>query len=193
MKKLLWLPIDLPKFPIKDFTVDIETTWNFWNFGKITESRPSPYDITEIKQTILDKHPELSAWFNLFPIKTIRNIKFNIQQSEVVEHIDFTRPEANPDLFSNNNQNEPCGYRIVLLGARQNKMYVTDNNVRTYVDMPDDTDVYVLRHTDGLHGVDDETGRITIFTHFEIDPIKHNLLIERSLLKYGSHAVWSNT
>jgi hypothetical protein len=191
MSKLLWLPIDIPKFPYPDMEITTETTWIFWSFGKITESRESPYDVSVIKKEILIKYPLLEEWFRNFPYKTIRNIKFNIQNSAVFPHIDFTKPEANPQLFANNSENEPCGYRILIRGSRTKMMYVVDNGEKVYVDIPEDTDVYVLRHSEGWHGVDDEEGRTTIFTHFEVDPEENKLLIDRSLDKYKDYAIWS--
>jgi hypothetical protein len=186
---LLWLPIDIPKFPYPNMELAQDTSWAFWNFTKMVEG-DSPYETTVLKQEILDAYPKLLEWFQYFPYKTIRNIKWNTQVGEVRSHIDFTKPVNNPDLFKNNSENEPCGYRILIRGSRTNKLFVMRDDEKVYVDIPEDTDVYVLRHTDGLHGVDADEDRTTIFTHFEIDPIRHRLLIEKSLEKYNNYAVW---
>ena len=187
---LLWLPIDIPKFPYPNMELAQDTSWAFWTFGKMVDGN-SPYEETILKQEILDQYSKLLEWFQHFPYKSIRNIKWNTQIGEVLPHIDFTKPDNNPELFRNNSENEPCGYRILIRGSRTNKLFVMRGNEKIYVDIPDDTDVYVLRHTDGLHGVDMDENRTTIFTHFEIDPVRHELLIEKSLEKYKNFAVWS--
>ena len=190
MNNLLWLPIDIPKFPIDNFKLQSEFHWNFWNVTKLTETRNTSYEKTQIVDSIHEQFPELISWLNYFPYLSIRNIKFNIQTGPVAAHIDFTNPSLEPELYVNNRTNEPCGYRILLNGSRSNRLYVIKNDKRHYVTLPDTTDTYVLGHTNVLHGVDDDSSRITIFTHFEIDSAKHNLLLARSLAKYSDYAVF---
>ena len=191
MNNLLWCPIDIPKFPIENFRVPSKFNWNFWNVTKLTEDRSSPYEQTKISDSIAHQYPELVEWIHNFPYLTIRNIKFNVQVGEVAKHIDFTRPELEPTLHSNNSRNEPCGYRILLQGNRSNKLYVMRNGVKHYVTIPETTDTYVLGHTNVLHGVDEDQDRITIFTHFEIDSIKHQALLQRSIERYKEYAVFA--
>lgn len=189
---LLWLPIDIPKFPIQNFDIDAVVDWSSWKFIKLTTEENNPYHVSDFKSEIKEKFPELIQWFSYFPYVNIRNIKFNIQQRPVKLHIDFTKPDVDNHLFVNNSQNEPCGYRILIKGKRSNTMYVINNNEKIYTTLPDSTDVYVLRHSDGLHGVDDDNNRTTIFTHFEINPVKHSALLEKSLKKYHEYAIFSN-
>ena len=120
----------------------------------------------------------------------IRNIKLNYQTSSVKGHIDFVHPDAEPSLWTNNNSNEPCGYRIIVKGSRLNCLWVKDE--KHTCNMPDTTNVYVLNHTAGLHGVNDDTDRWTIFCHGEINAIKHKKLIEQSLHTYNNCAIWDN-
>jgi hypothetical protein len=61
---------------------------------------------------------------------------------------------------------------------------------RIYCNMPEDTDVYVLRHTDGWHGTEEDDNRQTMFLHIEVDPVKHQELLKRSLDKYSKYAVY---
>lgn len=42
---LLWLPIDIPKFPYPDMELAQDVSWAFWNFSKMVEG-DSPYDTT---------------------------------------------------------------------------------------------------------------------------------------------------
>lgn len=189
LQDIIWCPIDLP--PIPNSVRDLETTedWADWMFLKLTEKRPTPYDITTFTQYALEFHPELVKWIEQFPFKSIRNIKFNIQKSEVQPHIDFSRPHVAPDLYQNNKLNEPCGYRVLLKGTRQGNLYILKNNEKVYVNMPDDTDTYVLRHTGTIHGVDFEPGRQVLFLHFEINAEEHIKLLEQSFNKYKEYTI----
>jgi len=187
MSNILWIPIDIPKFPLPDLTLVTHTNWLHWNFAKLTKTKESPYEETEFND---DVNNEIKEWFSYFPYNSIRNIKFNIQKDKVSDHIDFTKPFLNPVLHKNNSQNEPCGYRVLLKGSRKEKMYVVKDGKKIYTELPDETDVYALGHTNALHGVDYEPGRVTIFTHFEVNPIEHKKLIERSLEKYKKYAIF---
>ena len=99
-----------------------------WEFFRITEKRTSPYEVSEFTQEVEDTMPELVNWIKLFPYKTIRNIKINYQIGSVPTHIDFTRPEADPELHKNNSENEPCGYRVLIYGKRTDGLYIEKNN-----------------------------------------------------------------
>lgn len=188
MKNILWCPIDLPKCPVvPELTPNIN--WYFWEFAKLTNNYENPYRITDFTEEVKSKYPELVEWFGLFPYRTIRNVKLNHQLEEVRPHVDFTKPELDPELHDNNVANEPCGYRILLKGSRKNKLYVINDGEKIYCDMPEDTDVYVMNSTTGLHGVDDDTDRWIMYTHFEIDPEKNKKLLEKSLTKYSDYAI----
>ena len=192
MSKLLWCPIDLPKFPSK-LAVKTEKNWRFWDYVNLTERlEGNAYQRTAIRQEIVNEYPELIEWLSLFPIKSIRNLKFNIQTAAVVSHLDFTKREDDEELFLNNNENEPCGYRILLNGRRENCLYMSDSRYgeKIYCTMPEETDVYVLRHTDGWHGTEEDVNRQLLFLHIEVDPEKHQELLKRSLDKYGKYAVY---
>jgi hypothetical protein len=194
MKKLLWLPIDIPKLPHPDKLLNGfagETSWAFWEFTRLTNKQTSPYDISSWTTEAKTNFPELINWFEYFPFKNIRNIKINLQSQLVKTHIDFTKPSSNSDLWENNSRNEPCGYRVIIQGTRQNTLYVEkQDKTKIYCNMPDDTDVYVLNHTAGYHGVDQDDRRYTIFCHAEIDNVRHKALLEQSLHKYQKFAIW---
>jgi hypothetical protein len=194
MKKLLWLPIDLPKLPdITNLMIGNNKVEEFayWQFIRLTEANSSPYKISQWRSEIVEKYPELITWFELFPFKNLRNIKLNRQMTSVKAHNDFTQPEQNLPLWHNNHSNEPCGYRVLVCGKRSNCLWVEQSNGnRIHCTMPIDTDVYVLNHTVGIHGVEDDNDRWTIFTHGEIDSLLHTVIIKRSLEKYANLAVW---
>lgn len=188
--KILWMPIDLPKFPIKDFYLNPTGDWTAWNFEKLTEHTDHKYDISKIRTDVADTYPELINWINLFPFRDICNIKFNVQKNHVPPHIDFASPEEGNTLFINNSQNEPCGYRVVVSGKRQNNIYIMTTRGKEYVTLPDSTDVYVLGQTNCLHGVDNESGRKTMYLQLYIDPKKHQEILERSYIKYKDFVIF---
>ena len=189
MNNLIWCPIDVPKLP-RSFQEHGGNIWHFWKKTNFTEKKQTPYDESEWTQHVLAKYPEFVEWFKCLPYATIRNVKFNIQVHPVSPHIDFTQPLLKPDLHNNNALNEPCGYRIIVTGKRTNALYVMDGDKKVYCNMPQETDVYVLGHTNTLHGVDDEPGRETIFVHIEVNPDQHQLLLSRSLAKYKQYAIY---
>ena len=197
MTRLLWLPMDLP--PLPDVSTLINTTgvrdsFAYWKFSRLTEKKNSPYDISQWKQTVRDQCPQLISWFSNLPFVNIRNIKLNQQIADVERHIDFTKPLDDPDLWNNNHQNEPCGYRIIVKGHRTSTLWVEDSaGVRHWCNMPADTDVYILNHTGGYHGVSYDPGRFTIFCHAEIDAAAHATLLTCSLTRYADRAIWDIT
>ena len=193
-KKLIWCPIDIPKFPYPDFDLPSSSTrWAYWDFKKITK-KESKYAIAEIESIIYEEYPDLIEWFNLFPFKTIRNIKFNTQIEDCLPHIDFRyetcKTDASKELWNNNSINEPCGYRTLISGSKTNMQYAIHNGEKIYTTIPDDTDTFVLNSTTLLHGVDAEPGRKLLYMHFEIDTSANEKLIQSSLEKYSDYAIY---
>jgi hypothetical protein len=192
MRNLLWLPIDYPKLPNIDSLLEIDNlseTFAFWKFRRLTIGQDSAYAKTDWDPDIAKNYPELVSWFAGLPFLSLRNVKLNFQRKAVAGHIDFTNPHLELNLWNNNHINEPCGYRILIQGSRTHCLWVDDYT--KLCDMPIETDLYVLNHTAGMHGVSNELGRWTIFCHAEIDSNKHNLLIQKSLIKYGQYAIWN--
>jgi hypothetical protein len=194
MKELIWLPIDVPKLPDISSLAILDDTFEgyaYWRFLRLTEKQTTPYEISTWKNIIKNKCPDLIDWFQNLPFKNIRNVKLNYQQQEVNGHIDFTNPSDNLSLWHNNNENEPCGYRILVNSSRKNCLWV-ENDLKDKIicNMPEHTDTYVLNHTNGIHGVYYDDERWTIFCHAEIDYAKHAELIARSLMKYQEFAIY---
>ena len=188
-EKILWCPVDVPKFPLPNFKPETNKSWADWKFYRLTEKTDTPYDITTFTESAKNDYPEIVDWIKNFPYKNIRNIKFNIQKSFVTPHTDFDFPDKEPNVYKNNKENEPCGYRILIRGKRENSLFVMDGDKKVYTRMPEDTDVYVLGHTSTVHGVDEEPGRETMFLHFEIDATEHLKLLEKSYNKYKDYAI----
>lgn len=190
---LVYCPIDLPKVPSINLEGFQESKFACWNYYRLTD-KSQQYSYNEVLEEFRDKNTEFIEWLSLFPYVRIVNIKYNIQTTSVNPHIDFTKPNDNLNLYNNNFYNEPCGYRCVIRGKRKNALYLLDqDNKKCYTELPDETDTYVIRHTTGCHGVDDELGRETLFFHFEIDQNKHNELLKKSYQKYKEYAVYMNT
>jgi hypothetical protein len=189
MKNILFCPIDLPKCPVIP-KVDTTNDFLWWRFGRLTTTPDFQYQRTDWLPEIKETYPDLINWFKLFPIKSIVGVKLNFQYKTVEPHIDFIHPKLDEKLWQHNNDNEPCGYRILLKGTRKNKMYVVDGEEKIYCTLPEETDVYVLGHTTALHGVDLDYSRLTIYTHFEVDEDLHQKLIMQSIDKYNQYVVY---
>ena len=189
---LIWLPIDYPKLPNIDYLLDVNNLnegFAFWKFRRLTKIESSPYCKSDWDEWTLENCPQLVDWFADLPFLNIRNIKLNYQTKAVIGHIDFTNPHSELLLWNNNDNNEPCGYRILVKGSREKCLWVKTQQGNISCNMPDSTDVYVLNHTSGIHGVADDNDRWTIFCHAEINSDKHRELINQSLIKYNNYAI----
>lgn len=189
---LEWCPISIARFPYPDLSLDVTNDFWAWNFKRLTNDNILSKTAVHLNREVLLEYPLLGDWLGLFPARSIRNIKFNVQKDEVEPHIDFGNPNKDPLLYENNHSNEPCGYRVIISGSRTNGLYIVRNDTRVYADMPEDTDVYVLGQTCTNHGVSYEPGRRTMFLHFEIDPGPHQDLLKHSLDRYGDRAIWAS-
>jgi len=185
-----WMPIDLPRFPYSAdvFNAQFDHSHS-WKFDRLTAKSDQRYAPTELNPDLTNRFPLLASWIRNLPYRSLRYIKINFQQEPVRPHLDFSKPNLDPELFANNLQNEPCGYRVMIRGQR-NKLYILRNGEKIYPVMPEDTDVYVLRQTDTLHGVDDDPGRAVLYAHIEIDPNLNRALLARSYRKYGQFAIF---
>ena len=196
MSRLLWIPIDVPPLPDIHGLLEparLDEGFAFWRFLRLTEKMPSPYQVSGWKTEIAEEFPQLLRWFEHLPFVNLRNVKLNLQIRPVAGHVDFTKPSDEPALWANNHENEPCGYRILVKGSRENCLWVErSDRTRTMCQMPHDTDVYVLDHTAGMHGVAADSDRWLLFCHAEIDGNKHQEILTRSLAKHGDLAIWDD-
>lgn len=191
--KLLYVPADLPLFPITEQFLKLiqDNEYIFWNYARLTEESGNLYDSATWKSGIKAQFPEIIQWFQNLPISSIRNVKFNKQNKVVLPHVDFTHPEKNFPLWKNNYENEPCGYRVIIKGASENKLYVINSlKEKIYCVLPKDTNTYILRQTDGWHGVDNDNDRMSLYIHIEVNREENNSIIARSLDKYKTYAIY---
>jgi len=190
--KLLYTPID---FNLKlDSTEILENfnpgvDWNFWKFEKLTEDSNGKYGANEFKESSIERYPNLCKYINNLPFANISNVKINLQTQKAIPHIDFVSPEQGQDLFQNNIDNEPCGYRIIVKGKKDAVKIHTEAGVNT-CKMPNDTDLYVIDSSSIKHSVEEDAGRVTVYITGFIDKDKHNQLIENSLTKYKDYAIY---
>ena len=129
------------------------------------------------------------------PFDDIVNVKIHRQYRNAEKvHLDFANPQDNIELYNNNVYNEPCGFRMVVAGVRQGALHIENSKKeKIYPYLPETTDWYCLNSTNAKHAVETlDNGRMIIFTHGWINLDKHNLIINRSLEKYGEYAVWDS-
>ena len=185
-KDIEFLPIDLPKIDIPSTlrSVRIGDEWRWWNFTRLTLKTPnygiSPWlDIPEWKW--------LRSWItDHLPIDRVVHVKVNRQLCPTDPHIDFVNPEHNVDLYQHNNSIEPCGYRIVLTGRRDG-LLVGDNK-HTY--LPEETNVYCIRHTETVHQTLPDDNRMMVFVHAWMDTERHYRILEQSVKRYEKYIVF---
>jgi len=181
-----YMPIDMGQSLDKSEILDNfkpDKAWNYWSFEKLTESKGGKYGRNDITKNAKIKYPKLCEYISHLPFTHISNVKINIQKEKALPHIDFVSKEEGLELYKNNIDNEPCGYRFVVRGKNDVLKLHNDNVVRTCF-LPADTDCYVMNHTGGIHSIDDDTDRVVIYISGFIDKEKHLKIIERSMKKY---------
>jgi hypothetical protein len=199
-KGLLWIPADLPRYADRQMLVDnyvqeyknsaVARAFGSQQFTEAVEN----YAQSQFKESYRSTHQSLFDYLDQhMPFDHLVNIKIHRQLREGRAHIDFLFPENNPQLYENNNSNEPCGYRMVIAGVRQGQLYIDKSNgERVFPTLPETTDWYILGHTTALHGLKgyDDTGRHILFCHAWINAERHSSILQNSLAKYSDYAVW---
>ena len=192
-KKLLYLPIDLPIMIDRDEIYDNfnpHGDYHVWKFMRLTEPINGKYGRNYFKENSRINFPTLCNYIDLLPFEALSNVKINFQTQEAEPHIDFTEPEKGKDLWENSLNNEPCGYRIVIIGS-PDVMNIHRGEEIITTHLPEDTHTYVIDQGSARHSVVDDPGRITVFATGFINEKKHNDLLTASLNKYSQYAIWS--
>jgi hypothetical protein len=200
MKNLSWLPIDLPKLDfsdkiIKDFACEyIPETARAFQAQRLTTSSPD-YGVAVWRDDLTLDQKRLAEYINdHLPFDRLVNIKVHHPTRKGSIHLDFARPDKNLELYEHNSAHEPCGYRLVLSGNRHNDLSVVTQQGTVYPAMPEDTDWYVVGHTNVPHSITHPCpDRYILFCHAWINKAQHDKLLERSLEKYWDYAVWNIT
>ena len=182
-----YMPIDIGQSLDKSEILDNfkpDKAWNYWSFEKLTESKGGKYGKNDITKNAKIKYPKLCEYISHLPFTHISNVKINIQKEKALPHIDFVSKKEGLELYKNNIENEPCGYRLVVKGKNNVLKLHNNNEVKTCF-LPADTDCYVMNHTGGIHSVDDDSGRVVIYISGFIDKEKHLDILNRSMKKYS--------
>lgn len=197
-KHLFYLPIDIPVMPELNLDHLKNSDYSYWELVKLTEfeeNKDNFYKPHSLLPDFSKNNPEFLKWLKFLPCKHIINFKIHRQVSSKLggagDHIDLLVPNRDLDHYRNLFFNEPSGYRVVIKGELENKLYIIDRDGnKVYTKLPKDTNTYVINYTACVHGVDEDIGREIGFFQFEIDTVKHRELIERSLRKYREYSVY---
>lgn len=202
-KSIAFLPLDIPKI---DFDIDLieshyfekHTLWpDTWNclpilgktkhfdqksFHEAWVNRKEPGDVHV--NPAVDKqlaHDILNLLFQM-PFECTSAQILN-QQEYVIPHkdaIDYSGPMPK--------QIEPQGFKILLNPTLERSFFVAkeEDSRREFVRMPPTTNCFVINENDFYHGAKVPKKQKYLVSCFgDIDPIRHEELITRSLEKYG--------
>lgn len=187
LKKIDYIPIDLPILQVEYVNITYPYKYNWWQFQKLIKSEKK-YDIGDwINCKTLVETQIKDFICKYIPIDHFVNVKINQQLFVVDEHIDFVNPELNKQLYKYSKETEPCGYRILLHGNR----YALTVNKKQAI-LPSTTNVYCIRQTETLHSVKQDNNRISIFIQGWVNKEKHYSLLEKSYNKYKEYIIWKN-
>jgi hypothetical protein len=179
MGDLIFLPIEIDIISTSYF-VDKQASDTFRGLWSTKQLNESEIDASKIK-SITDQ----------LPFKKITLAKYNTQNSIIPPHIDV-QPSwpSTLDEYQNIVNNEPAGYRVVLIGGHDS-LEVFDNQKWKKAVLPKVPFAYVLNSTKYKHKVCSEPGRQTLYFRGFLDESKHKELIETNLKKYRDLAVFS--
>ena len=186
-----FMPIDMNIVLDKQEVIDNfekTTDYWYWSFEKLTHSKGGKYGKNDFTDKAKEKYPKLVEYISHLPFTHISNVKINIQMEKVTPHIDFVTPKEGLDLYKNNLNNEPCGYRIVVKGKNDVLKLHINEEVKTCY-MPADTDCYVINHTSGKHSIDEDRGRVIVYVSGFIDKDKHLDILNKSIKKYSEYVI----
>lgn len=206
-----FLPLDLPLFEHKHAVLK---TFNFFN------KKPffwwDELELTERDYTV--PFESANDWTNLaknnfselvnyidqyFPFEHVVYAKLIRANKDVAPHVDNNYVDVDQEkghrfnlithaYLQHQHETEPCGYRMLIHGNRNN-LYLTDDKFidKTYCEIPESTDCFVLKTNDSPHGVDKITGddnRLLLFVIGKLNTYAHARLIETSYEKYQTYS-----
>jgi len=181
MKDILFLPIDIDlsglRFQQLDNSKKSGSWQGYWDASFISEDT--------IKQT------NFNSILEQLPLTRTTRLFHKIQNKPVLSHLDCQSDMIYEDgEYEYLKSIEPGGYRIVLNGNPK-ALWVFDNKDWHNVTLPSVPCCYVINATAGYHKLDADFERETIYIRGYIDLDKHQVLLERSLKKYGDYALRS--
>lgn len=149
---------------------------------------------------------------NNIPLKGYRMVTVRRQMIEVDCHIDAVRnpetslcgdPTGTSNLYLNYSEPyEPLGYKILINGTANNHFYLSKNEGRGcdikeedrhYIQVPEDTNCFVLPYAGSPHGsILEEKDRLILLMHGYVDPDWHKEVLTRSYNKYKDYVIWAS-
>lgn len=197
---IVWLPIDIPKIP-EDIVDELIEAWHL-----------NRDPVGNIHQHELMAHTDITDWdtageaterwlmqneAHLYVRDYIReylphykffHVYINHFMDDIPLHSDFGRANQAKEFWVHTQALEPCAYRIVVRGKKKGTLYLRFDDQKIYPQIPEETDCYVLRYTDGMHGLDirdnDDPERYTLQIDGWIDVEEHKKLLLKSVEKY---------
>lgn len=209
-----FLPLDLPLFEHKQKVLDTfsgDINFGYWNEEELTvRDRTTPFEKEmPFTDNAKKRYPELLEYITTqWPFEYFVYVKLIRANKTVQPHVDgnFVDDKGPAGNYNTITQSyldhqlatEPSGYRMILSGNRSS-LYLCDTYDPTYkrtewTDLnkqycviPTDTDCFVLKTNNSPHGVDyieNDDNRLLLFAIGKLNIEKHNLLLEKSRLKY---------
>lgn len=179
--KLLFLPVDIDltgfSFTQYDHTLENNAFNPWWNASFISEETAAKNNFSKIVEQL--------------PFNRITRLIYKTQKVKVGPHLDvYPKMLLEENEYDHLVENEPCGYRLVIKGSTD-KLEVYNGKQWEVARLPSTPCCYLLDSTAGLHRVAYDESRETIYFRGFVDKEHHKSIIQRSLEKYSSYAIYS--
>jgi hypothetical protein len=179
---IFFLPLDIDVSELT-FTQEAESTkasaWmEYWNASFISEDTVAKNGLDQIIKQL--------------PFVRITRLFHKIQTTAVPSHLDVQPKMILEDGEMDHIKSlEPAGYRIVLKGQTDSlSVYTGENWINTT--LPSVPCCYLLNSTTAYHKLKEDFNRETIYIRGYLDSVKHQELINRSLIKFKDYAVYKH-
>jgi hypothetical protein len=210
---IIFLPLDIPPIPNKAELISAfksEHTYVWWDEQILLGNKDytQPFDGPESWNECADKFSTLVTHINEhLPFEYLSYVRLAHANKKVGVHVDDSEEfppyphhkAISKELKQHHLAHEPIGYRIILSGSRDtfyfckhyDPTYKTEiAQDKTYVDIPNDTDFFLIKNYQQPHGVDInhlDHDRIVGFLLGKVNVAAHQDLIERSAVKYANN------
>ena len=196
--KIAWMPVDLPKFTLSETIVSeyIEQAIPYAHGLQKFTTKNKDYSKSQWIDTLSNTQTKLVEYLEQhIPFTDLVNVKIHRMDAAGPQHrhLDFFHPDTNPELYKHNLECEPCGYRMILKGAVKKALAIETSNGVVYPELPEDTDWYVMGHTNVWHWNSEyDPDRYIMFLHIWLNKEQHFNLLEKSYKKYEDYVIWTH-
>ena len=209
-----FIPLDLPKFNEKQKVLDSfsgDTRFWAWQEEELVFREKEFDKEAKFKPSAIKKYPELISYIKKhWPFESFVYVKLFRAIDAVDPHVDgnyvdYTGPTDKWNTISEKYlqhqlDTEPCGYRMILKGNRKSIYMCEEYDYsrkdwtglqKEYVEIPEETDCFLLRTNESPHGVDSDLfgDRLLLFAIGYLNKEKHGQLIDKSKEKYEDYMV----